>query len=269
MIAIDGGIKITVVEIRGHQNPTGNEPPKKSGSCGRSWSCAACEGDGRDGGVGDGWKEVRGSRKGMPAARCGLLRARSARQHFGMKNGELAIAGRLRYPKSSVFYARMATSNAAGIVPLATGDQNEIAGTVLGMVHLVCLWSMPRITCRMFAIRGSGGHWTLGGASVGRFPAVRIDYVHHRLIPRQCLPTIDRSRALRHLQNYAGAYRPIRYLPGVHAKVYVSDDDIAIVSSGNLTAGGCTAILIRSRASFGRNCRQDQRRPARLRGTWG
>jgi hypothetical protein len=44
-------------------------------------------------------------------------------------------------------------------------------------------------------------------------------------------------RALRHLQNHA-EFTVIRHLPGVHAKVYVADDDIAIVSSGNLTAGG-------------------------------
>ena len=44
-------------------------------------------------------------------------------------------------------------------------------------------------------------------------------------------------RALRELRDHA-ARTTIRYLPGVHAKVYVADEDVAIVGSGNLTAGG-------------------------------
>ena len=44
-------------------------------------------------------------------------------------------------------------------------------------------------------------------------------------------------RALRQLRDHA-ARTAIRYLPGVHAKVYVADEDVAIVGSGNLTAGG-------------------------------
>jgi len=44
-------------------------------------------------------------------------------------------------------------------------------------------------------------------------------------------------RALRRLRDYAEC-TAVRHLPGVHAKVYVADDDVAIVSSGNLTAGG-------------------------------
>jgi len=42
---------------------------------------------------------------------------------------------------------------------------------------------------------------------------------------------------LRQLRDYAGA-TAVRHLPGVHAKVYVADEDLAIVTSGNLTAGG-------------------------------
>ena len=44
-------------------------------------------------------------------------------------------------------------------------------------------------------------------------------------------------RALQHLRDHA-ARISIRYLPGVHAKVYVADEDVAIVGSGNLTASG-------------------------------
>jgi len=43
--------------------------------------------------------------------------------------------------------------------------------------------------------------------------------------------------ALRQLRGYA-RHTVIRHLPGVHAKVYVADDDVAIIGSGNLTAGG-------------------------------
>jgi PLD-like domain len=44
-------------------------------------------------------------------------------------------------------------------------------------------------------------------------------------------------RALRKLRDHANS-AVIRHLPAVHAKVYVADDDMAIVGSGNLTAGG-------------------------------
>jgi len=44
-------------------------------------------------------------------------------------------------------------------------------------------------------------------------------------------------RALRALRDHA-AQTVVRHLPGVHAKVYVADGDVAIVGSGNLTAGG-------------------------------
>ena len=44
-------------------------------------------------------------------------------------------------------------------------------------------------------------------------------------------------RALWRLRDHA-ARTSIRHLPGVHAKVYIADDDMAIVSSANLTAGG-------------------------------
>jgi len=43
--------------------------------------------------------------------------------------------------------------------------------------------------------------------------------------------------ALRHLWDQAVS-TSVRHLPGVHAKVYVADDDIAIVGSANLTSGG-------------------------------
>lgn len=43
--------------------------------------------------------------------------------------------------------------------------------------------------------------------------------------------------ALKSLSEHLGGVS-IRHLPGVHAKVYVADDDLAIVTSGNLTNGG-------------------------------
>jgi hypothetical protein len=43
--------------------------------------------------------------------------------------------------------------------------------------------------------------------------------------------------ALRRLREHA-RHTIVRHLPGVHAKVYVADEDVAIVGSGNLTAGG-------------------------------
>ena len=43
--------------------------------------------------------------------------------------------------------------------------------------------------------------------------------------------------ALRELQSHARR-TVIRHLPGIHAKVYVADEGLAIVGSGNLTAGG-------------------------------
>ena len=43
--------------------------------------------------------------------------------------------------------------------------------------------------------------------------------------------------ALRRLWDNA-VHTVVRHLPGVHAKVYVADKDVAIVGSGNLTAGG-------------------------------
>ena len=39
-IVIDGGIKITVVEIRGNRSGWASKPPGKWGSCAKSWSCA-------------------------------------------------------------------------------------------------------------------------------------------------------------------------------------------------------------------------------------
>ena len=51
------------------------------------------------------------------------------------------------------------------------------------------------------------------------------------------LSAVHRSRALRQLRDHAER-TTIRYLPGVHAKVYVADEDVAIVGSGNLTASG-------------------------------
>ncbi len=44
-------------------------------------------------------------------------------------------------------------------------------------------------------------------------------------------------RALRQLQDRAERVN-VRHLPGVHAKVYIADANVAIVASGNLTAGG-------------------------------
>jgi hypothetical protein len=44
-------------------------------------------------------------------------------------------------------------------------------------------------------------------------------------------------RALRQLREHVHG-TTVRHLPGVHAKVYVGDEDVAIIGSGNLTAGG-------------------------------
>jgi phosphatidylserine/phosphatidylglycerophosphate/cardiolipin synthase-like enzyme len=51
-----------------------------------------------------------------------------------------------------------------------------------------------------------------------------------------CQRSTDPS-ALRHLGDHA-AITTVRHLPGVHAKVYIADERVAIVTSANLTAGG-------------------------------
>ena len=74
--------------------------------------------------------------------------------------------------------------------------------------------------------------------------------------------------ALRGLRDHANS-AVIRHLPAVHAKVYVADDEMAIVGSGNLTAGGLYRNFeVLPRGPFGPNCWKDQARHPRLRGTW-
>ena len=92
-------------------------------------------------------------------------------------------------------------------------------------------------TCDLLAICGARGHGTPDDQSHSRIPAARINYFCNGSITRQYLSTIDGSALHCNLRDYCGC-TTVRHLPGVHAKVYVADEDVAIVTSANLTAGG-------------------------------
>lgn len=64
----------------------------------------------------------------------------------------------------------------------------------------------------------------------------RIRFVTNLSVLNVCQLSTD-PRALKHLVD-AVPGATIYHLPGLHAKVYIADDEKAIVTSGNLTAGG-------------------------------
>jgi hypothetical protein len=75
---------------------------------------------------------------------------------------------------------------------------------------------------------------------VGKRPALRrVDLVTNLAVDSLLSGSVDAAAVLHFAQAIPGSC--VTYLPGLHAKVYVADDKIAVVTSGNLTNGGLVA----------------------------